>query len=131
MKFATNDPNVVFSFIPFQDDDMERLVEMCLLETFLSQNVNANDKVIIIDVSMWVLYEHMLTDQRHSVCSHVTERRHVKRSYDGTVANESDALLCEMPRRWLDPTQLETLSRIAEKHEQVNIDCNGASVPDR
>ena len=47
-EFATNDPNVVFSYIPFQDDDMDRLVEMCSLDMFLSQNVNANDKVIII-----------------------------------------------------------------------------------
>ena len=44
-EFATNDPNV---FFPCQDDDMERLVEMCSLEMFLLQNVNANDKVIII-----------------------------------------------------------------------------------
>ena len=46
-EFATNDPNVVFSYIPFQEDDMERLVEMCLLELFLLQNVDVNDKVII------------------------------------------------------------------------------------
>ena len=30
------------------------------------------------------------------------------------------------PHPWLDPTKLETLSHIAEKHEQVNTDCNGA-----
>ena len=36
------------SHIPFEDDDMERLVEMCSLELLLLQNVNANDKVIII-----------------------------------------------------------------------------------
>ena len=48
-ELATRDPSVVFSYIPFQDD-MERLVEMCSLEMFLLQNVNAhlNDKVIII-----------------------------------------------------------------------------------
>ena len=46
-EFATNDPKVVFSYIPFQDHhDTERLVEMCSLEMFLLQNVNANDKVI-------------------------------------------------------------------------------------
>ena len=27
-EFATNDPNLALSYIPFQDDDMERLVEM-------------------------------------------------------------------------------------------------------
>ena len=69
------------------------------------------------NVSMWVLYKYMLMDQQPSVCSHVTERGHVKRSYDGTVANELDVLLCERPHPWLDPTKLETLSRIAEKHE--------------
>ena len=46
--FATNDPNVIFSYIPFQDNDTDRPVEMCSLEVFLLQNVNANDKVIII-----------------------------------------------------------------------------------
>ena len=69
-------------------------------------------------------------DQQPSVYSHVIERRHVKRSYDGTVAIESDALLCERPHPWLDPTKLETLSRIAEKHEDVNMDCNGTLVRD-
>ena len=83
------------------------------------------------NVLMWVLYKHMLVDQQPSVCSHVTERGHVKRSYDGTVANELDVLLCERPRPWLDPTKLEAMSRGAEKHEQVNMDCNGALDPDR
>ena len=32
----------------------------------------------------------------------------------------------ERPHPWLDPTKLETQSRIAEKHEQVNMGCNGA-----
>ena len=30
--------------VPFQDDDMERPVEMCLLETYLLHNVNMDDK---------------------------------------------------------------------------------------
>ena len=47
-EFAAKVPNVAFSHIPFQDDDMKRLVEMCSLEMFLLQNANANDKVIII-----------------------------------------------------------------------------------
>ena len=46
-EFASNDPNVVFSYNPFQDD-MERRVEMCSLVMFLLQTVNMNDKVIII-----------------------------------------------------------------------------------
>ena len=34
---APNDPTMVVSYIPFQDDDMERLVEMCSLDMFLLQ----------------------------------------------------------------------------------------------
>ena len=56
--------------------------------------------------------------------------QHVKRSYDRTAVNELDVPLCEWPHPWLDPTKSETLCRIAEKHEQVNMDCNGASVLD-
>ena len=48
-EFAMNDPNVIFSYIPFQDDDTERLVEMCSLEMLLLQNVNANKVTIIAD----------------------------------------------------------------------------------
>ena len=47
-EIASNDPNVIFSYVSFQDDDMERLVEMCSLEMFLLQNVNMSGKVIII-----------------------------------------------------------------------------------
>ena len=47
-EFATNDPNVAFSHIPFQDDDMKSPIEMCSLEMFLLRKVNANDKVVII-----------------------------------------------------------------------------------
>ena len=54
----------------------------------------------------------------------------MKRSYDGTVVNESDALIGERPHLWLDPAKLETFSRIAEKHEQVNMECDGALVRD-
>ena len=61
-----------------------------------------------VNVSMWVLYKHMLMDQQLSVCSHVSERRHVKHSSDGTVVNELDVLLCERPHPRLDPTKLET-----------------------
>ena len=82
-----------------------------------------------MNFSMWVLCKHMPMDQAPSVCSHVTERGQAKRSYGGTVACK-DALLCERPHPLLDHTKLETLSRIAEKHEQVNTDCNGASVRD-
>ena len=47
-EFARNDPNVAFSHIPFQDDDMKSPIEMCSLEMFLLRKVNANDKVVII-----------------------------------------------------------------------------------
>ena len=47
-EFASKDPNVIFSYVPFLDDDMERLVEMCSLEMYLLHNVNLDDKVIII-----------------------------------------------------------------------------------
>ena len=47
-EFATNDPSVYFSYVPFSDDDTERPVEVCSLEMFLLRNVNASDKVIII-----------------------------------------------------------------------------------
>ena len=67
-----------------------------------------------MNVSMWVLHKHMLIDQQPSVCSHDTERRHVKHSYDRTVVNELDMLLCERPLLWLDPTKLETVSYCRE-----------------
>ena len=67
------------------------------------------------NVSMWVLCKHMPLDQRTSVYSHTIEQRHLKRSYDGIVANGSDAPLCERPHTWLDPTKLEALSRIARE----------------
>ena len=83
-EFATNDPNAVFSYIPFQDDDIERLVEMCLLETFLLQNVNANDKVIII------------AGTRHT-------QRWFKRKVDPTLSNGDLAFFRNCP------TALESL----------------------
>ena len=70
-----------------------------------------------MNVSMWVHYKHMLTDQQPSEYSHVTEQRHVKRSYDGTVPNESDAVRSERPHLWLDPTKLGTSSRVARAGE--------------
>ena len=60
--------------------------------------------------------------RRHFDVRDVTERRHAKLSYDGTVVNESDA-----PQLWLDPTKLERLSRTAGK---ANTDYSGALVPD-
>ena len=72
----------------------------------------------------------MPMDQQPTVYSHITEYKHVKRSYDGIVANGSDAPLCERPHLWLDPTKSEMLSRVAEKHAQVNTDYKGALVPD-
>ena len=40
--------NVFFSYVPFSDDDTERSAEVCSLETFLLQDMEVNDKVIII-----------------------------------------------------------------------------------
>ena len=91
---------------------------------------NPATMVAKMNVSMWVLCKHMPMDQQPSVYSHITEQKHVKRSYDGIMANGTDAPLCERPHLWLDPTKLKILSRIAEKHEQVNTDCNGALVRD-
>ena len=45
---ASDDPDAVLSYVPSQDDDVKRLIQMCLIEMFLLQNVNMNDKVIII-----------------------------------------------------------------------------------
>ena len=47
-ELAENDPNVFFSYVPFSDDDTERPAEVRSLETFLLQDMDANDKVIII-----------------------------------------------------------------------------------
>ena len=47
-EFASDDPIVFFSYVPFQDDNMERLVDMWSLETYSLHNVNMNDKVIIV-----------------------------------------------------------------------------------
>ena len=48
MVFVLDDPNVIFPYIPFQDDHTERLVEMCSPETYPLQNANGNGEVIII-----------------------------------------------------------------------------------
>ena len=64
-----------FSYIPFQDDDMERPVEMCSLEMFLLQNVNANDNVIII------------ADTRHT-------QRWSERKVDPTLRKGDLAFIC-------------------------------------
>ena len=61
-------------------------------------------------VSMWMLCNHMLVDQQPSVCSHVTERRHVTHSYDGTVVNELDVLFFERPHLWLYPTKFRDIA---------------------
>ena len=42
-EFTSNNPNVVFSHVLHLDDDMERPVEMCSLEMFLSHDVKLND----------------------------------------------------------------------------------------
>ena len=82
-----------------------------------------------MNVSMWVLCKHLPMVQQPSVYSHVTEQKHVKRSYDGIVANESDVLLCERPRLWLDHTKLVTFFHTAENHEQASTGCQGVLDP--
>ena len=42
-EFVLEDPNVIFPCIPFQDDDTERPVETCSLETS-----NGNDEAFVI-----------------------------------------------------------------------------------
>ena len=103
-EFATNDPNVVFSYIPLQDDHTERLVEMCSLEMFLLQNVNANDKVIII------------ADTRHT-------QKWPERKVDPMLCKRDLAFFCKCPvtleslRFWAHertpgiPRDLETVDR--------------------
>ena len=67
-----------------------------------------------MNVSMLMLFKHMLMNRQPSVYSHVTEQKHVKRSDDGIVVNESDVLDCGRLRLGLDPTKLGTKFRTAE-----------------
>ena len=77
-EFASNDPNVVFSYIPFQDDDMERLVEMCSIEMLLLQNMDVSDKVTII------------ADTRHT-------QRWSEREVNPTLCKGDLAFFCNCP----------------------------------
>ena len=47
-EFVSNDPNVAFSYVPFQDDNTQRPLELCSLELILLRNADLNDKGIII-----------------------------------------------------------------------------------
>ena len=48
-EFVLDDPNVTFPYIPFQDDDTERLVAMCCSpETYPLQKASGNNEVITI-----------------------------------------------------------------------------------
>ena len=47
-ELAENNPNVISSYVPFSDDDTERPSGVCSLETFLLQDMDVNDTVIII-----------------------------------------------------------------------------------
>ena len=76
-EFASNDPNVVFTYIPFQDDDMERDLLRCV-RSFLLQNVNVNDKVIII------------ADTRHT-------QSWSERKVDPTLCEGTLAFFCNCP----------------------------------
>ena len=77
-EFATNDPTVFFSYIPFSDDDAERLAEVCSLEMFLLQDMDVNDKVIII------------ADTRHT-------QRWFERKIGPTLCKGDQAFFCNCP----------------------------------
>ena len=47
-ELVENGPNVFSSYVPFSDDDTERPSGVCSLETFLLQDMDVNDTVIII-----------------------------------------------------------------------------------
>ena len=77
-EFAANDPNVFFSYVPFSDDDTERLAEVCSLEMFLLQNMDVSDKVIII------------ADTRHTL-------RWSERKINPTLCKGDLAFFCHCP----------------------------------
>ena len=77
-ELAENDPNVFFSYVSFSGDDTERPAELCSLETFLKQDMDVNDKVIII------------ADTRHT-------RRWSERKIDPTLCKGDLAFFCNCP----------------------------------
>ena len=78
--------------MPFQDDDMERHVEMCSLEVFLLQNERVNDKVITI------------ADTRHT-------QRWSERKVDSVLCKGDLVFFCSCP------VTLESLRLLA--HERI------------
>ena len=48
MNLLSNDPHVIFSYMPLQHDDMERSAEMCSLEMIMLQRANMTDKMVIM-----------------------------------------------------------------------------------
>ena len=66
------------SFFSFSDDDTERPAEVCSLETFLLQDMDVNDKVIII------------ADTRHT-------QRWSERKIDPTLCKGDLAFFCNCP----------------------------------
>ena len=78
-EFVSGDKkDVIFPYTPFQDDDMERPVEIHSLETYLLRNANANDKVVII------------ADTRHT-------RRWSEREVDPILCKGDLAFFCNCP----------------------------------
>ena len=55
---------------------------------------------------------------------------HTNLLFDGIPTKKSDMLHRQWPRLWSRAVQLETVSRIAMNHVQVNMDCSGALVLD-
>ena len=78
-EFAKDDPNVVFSYVPFQDDNTQRPVELCSLELFLLRNADLNNKVIVT------------ADTRHT-------RRWSERKVDPTLCKGDLAFFCKLSR---------------------------------
>ena len=76
--------------VPFSDDDTERPAEVCSLETFLLQDMEVNDKVIIADT-------------RHT-------RRWSERKIDSTLCIGDLVFFCNCP------TTLENLRLWAHEH---------------
>ena len=77
-ELAENDSNVFFSSVPFLNDNTERFSGVCSLETFLLQDMDANDKVIII------------ADTRHT-------QRWSEREMHPTLCKRDPAFFCNCP----------------------------------
>ena len=76
-------PHAGFSFVPFEDDDMERLVEMCSLEMFLLRKVSL-ETVEFADV-LGTIAEDFHLARCAQVCFTGTEEDQAERHDHGTI----------------------------------------------